>query len=136
MSLWNKTLDRSVVFSFDRHGFKRHARRFKDKIGQRDLSGKNLFVTGCNSGIGFAAVEALSARGAMVYMACRSTERGQTAIDLIKNRNPSARLQSSVICHISSVRSVAHKVDHPPGLVHNAEVWSTSADIRKKTSNT
>ncbi|MGC6417582.1 MAG: SDR family NAD(P)-dependent oxidoreductase [Bradymonadia bacterium] len=123
MSIWHRALDRSVVFSFDRHGFKRHARQFADNIEGRDLSAKNIMVTGCNSGIGFASVEALSAQGAMVYMACRSRERGQAAIDLIKTKNPRARLQLLEVdmADFRSISSVAQKVDRPlHGLVHNA----------------
>lgn len=38
-----------------------------------------IVITGANAGIGYAASEALAARGATVVMACRSLERGEAA---------------------------------------------------------
>ena len=45
-----------------------------------DLNGKIAIVTGANSGMGFATVEALSDMGATVLMLCRNEKRGKTAI--------------------------------------------------------
>ena len=139
MSIWHRALDRSVVFSFDRHGFKRHARQFADNIEGRDLSAKNIMVTGCNSGIGFASVEALSAQGAMVYMACRSRERGQAAIDLIKTKNPRARLQLLEVDMADfrvSARSHRKLTAHSTVWSITPAIWSTRADTQTKTSST
>lgn len=44
-----------------------------------DLDGKVVIITGANSGIGFAIAEALAKRNATVYLACRSTKKGQQA---------------------------------------------------------
>ncbi|OAQ32837.1 NAD(P)-binding protein [Linnemannia elongata AG-77] len=46
-----------------------------------DLSGKVAIVTGANSGLGYATTVALAAHGARVFLACRSQERAQEAID-------------------------------------------------------
>ena len=46
-----------------------------------DLNGKTAIVTGANSGMGFATVEALSDMGATVLMLCRNEKRGRDAID-------------------------------------------------------
>jgi WW domain-containing oxidoreductase len=43
------------------------------------LAGKNVLVTGCNSGIGFETVRVLSLRGARVLAAARSLEKAQQA---------------------------------------------------------
>ena len=43
----DRWLDRSVVFSYDRHGFQRHARHFQDGDAERDLTGRIALVTGC-----------------------------------------------------------------------------------------
>ena len=45
-----------------------------------NLDGKVAIVTGANSGMGMATVEALSDKGATVIMLCRSEERGKEAI--------------------------------------------------------
>ena len=42
-----------------------------------DLRGKIAVVTGANSGMGMATVEALGDKGATVIMLCRSEERGR-----------------------------------------------------------
>ncbi len=45
-----------------------------------NLNGKIAIVTGANSGMGLATVEALSDKGATVIMLCRSEERGREAV--------------------------------------------------------
>jgi NAD(P)-dependent dehydrogenase (short-subunit alcohol dehydrogenase family) len=45
-----------------------------------DLAGRTFLVTGGNTGIGYATVAALAARGARVHVACRSEEKGQRAV--------------------------------------------------------
>lgn len=50
-----------------------------------DLSGKNIIVTGGNSGIGFEAVKAFAKNGANVVLASRSIERGVKAKEEILN---------------------------------------------------
>ena len=44
-----------------------------------NLNGKNIIVTGGNSGLGFEAVKALSNKGAKVILACRNIEKGEQA---------------------------------------------------------
>jgi NAD(P)-dependent dehydrogenase (short-subunit alcohol dehydrogenase family) len=57
------------------------------------LSGKTVVVTGANSGIGFEAARVLAERGADLILACRSSERGQAAAELIRNTVPEAQLE-------------------------------------------
>jgi dehydrogenase/reductase SDR family member 12 len=52
----NQLLDLTIVFSFDRSGFRRHCREELPKV---DLSGQHGIVTGASSGIGLAAAKAL-----------------------------------------------------------------------------
>ncbi|KAI0265364.1 hypothetical protein BC834DRAFT_879075 [Gloeopeniophorella convolvens] len=56
-----------------------------------DLDGKVIIVTGANSGIGFETVQALAARGATVYLACRSEARAREAITAIEAAEPRPR---------------------------------------------
>ncbi|MCW3027312.1 MAG: oxidoreductase [Solirubrobacterales bacterium] len=44
-----------------------------------DLTGRNVIITGANSGIGRAAAHALAGAGAHVVLAVRTPEKGQTA---------------------------------------------------------
>ena len=45
-----------------------------------DLSGRTFLVTGGNTGIGLATAKGLAGRGGRVYIACRSTQKGQAAV--------------------------------------------------------
>ncbi|KAL1240144.1 Retinol dehydrogenase [Trichinella spiralis] len=49
--------------------------------GKEKCKGRIYVVTGANSGIGKEIVRELNYRGAVVYMACRSMEKGYSAID-------------------------------------------------------
>ncbi|MGB9963726.1 oxidoreductase [Halobacterium hubeiense] len=55
-------------------------------------AGRNVVVTGANSGIGFEAAKAFAAEGAHVVMACRSVERGEDAKAEIEADYPGASL--------------------------------------------
>lgn len=48
-----------------------------------DLEGRVALVTGANTGIGLVTARELARRGAKVFIACRSEERGRTAADAI-----------------------------------------------------
>jgi len=51
---------------------------------QGDLRGRVALVTGANTGIGRVAARELARRGADVFLACRSIERAQDALDEIR----------------------------------------------------
>ena len=90
-----------------------------------DLQDKIAIVTGANSGMGMATVEALSDKGATVIMLCRSEERGRKALaELMREKN---RKLDLMICDLgdfasirSFVRSVKAKYPHIDILVNNA----------------
>jgi len=79
MGLFDAALDATVLFSFDRNGFRRHARAFDAADLAIDLSGRTMLVTGANAGLGRATVKALAKLGATVVMACRDLKRGEGA---------------------------------------------------------
>src|SRR6266705_2773181 len=74
-----------------------------------DLQGRTFFVTGANSGIGRALVEALAARGGRVVLATRSEERTRPVLTGIQSRYPAARAQwvSLDASDLGSVRRAA-----------------------------
>lgn len=55
-----------------------------------DQSGKTFFVTGANSGIGFAAAHVFADKGGRVLLGCRSPEKGEDAMARIANTCPGA----------------------------------------------
>lgn len=59
---FDRLLDASIVWSFDRTGWERHRKRF-DNAPTRVLSGEEALVTGGGSGIGYAAAAGLIAQG-------------------------------------------------------------------------
>ena len=76
-----------------------------------DLQDKIAIVTGANSGMGMATVEALSDKGATVIMLCRSEERGMAALaELSKVQGRKLDLMLCDLGDFASIRSFACKV--------------------------
>ncbi|MEM6954920.1 MAG: SDR family NAD(P)-dependent oxidoreductase [Myxococcota bacterium] len=100
MGLGAAILDRSIVFSFDRSGYERHARGFSSI--EADLRGQNVLVTGANGGLGYATCEGLLPFGPTIHMLCRSLERGEKA---------RAELKAKVKALGSTAKLELHRVD-------------------------
>lgn len=95
---------------------------------EANLNGKTVVITGANSGIGYEAVKALSAKGAKVIMAVRSKEKGQAALNAILEDNDSAKveLMQLDLADLESVRAFANGIqsrfDRLDLLINNAGV--------------
>ena len=76
---------------------------------ERDLAGRTFVVTGANTGIGRATVEALAARGGRVILAARSEPAARAAIDSIRTGEPGADLDFVALdlADLASVRACA-----------------------------
>ena len=74
-----------------------------------DLSGRQIIVTGANSGIGYEAALAFAKRKADVVLACRNQDKAKTAADRIRDEAPTARLELIPLdlSDLSSVRTFA-----------------------------
>jgi NAD(P)-dependent dehydrogenase (short-subunit alcohol dehydrogenase family) len=72
-------------------------------------NGKNIIITGSNSGIGLEAATVLSRKGANVIMAVRSLDKGKEAIAQIKRIVPNAKidLMRLDLGDLDSIRSFA-----------------------------
>jgi NAD(P)-dependent dehydrogenase (short-subunit alcohol dehydrogenase family) len=127
-------LDPTIVLSFDRTGFARHARSFDPEDLARDLTDRRIVITGANSGIGFAAALALADLGAQLVLACRSEERGIAARDEIRARSGNARVsfERLDVASLADVRAFAERLggSRVDVLVHNAGVLP---DARSET---
>jgi dehydrogenase/reductase SDR family protein 13 len=92
-----------------------------------------FFVTGANSGIGRALVDALAARGGGVVLATRSEERTRPVLTAIRNRYPGVRAEwvRIDVSDLTSVRRAAQDflaAGHPIDvLVNNAGIAGTRA---------
>lgn len=58
-----------------------------------DLSGKNMLVTGCNSGIGYETMRVLALRGAHVIGTGRTLEKASTACDSVAGKTTPLSLE-------------------------------------------
>jgi retinol dehydrogenase 12 len=98
-----------------------------------DLQGRTFLVTGANSGIGRAMVEALAARGGRVVLAARSEERTRPVLDGIRAQHRSADVEflQVDVSDLASVRRAASTylaTGRPLDvLVNNAGVGGTHA---------
>ncbi|MCB9588772.1 MAG: SDR family NAD(P)-dependent oxidoreductase [Polyangiaceae bacterium] len=93
----NWLLDRSVVFNFDRTGFKRHARGFLASDLEVNLAGRTVLVTGANSGLGFEACRGLGELGAHVVLLCRNAARGRDACERLQQAVPSGSFELELL---------------------------------------
>ena len=94
------------------------------------LKGRNIVVTGANSGIGYRAAGVLAAKGAHVILACRNPERGEDAVHDIMHDFPHANIALALLdlASLASVHSFADELlarDMPLHvLINNAGVMT------------
>lgn len=132
MSFFDRALDASVVLSFDRTGFRRHARTFIAADLAVSLRGKVALVTGASSGLGLATSRQLAALGAKVWMLCRNEEKGARALAAVRAEVPGAdvhlgRLDVSLVADIA--RFAALFEDPIDVLVNNAGVLTDTRAV-------
>ena len=123
---YGRLLDASILFSFDRSGYHRHAAGFAPGDLDSDLAGRVCLVTGANSGIGLHASLALAERGATLWMLCRDPQRGRQAAREVRRRTGSRRVRLGLldVSDLGAVRDFARGLAAPrvDVLVHNAGV--------------
>lgn len=103
-----------------------------------DQTGKQVIVTGSNSGIGFEAARALAARGAAVVLACRSEAKAAQARARILAEHADAvvSVMALDLADLDQVRSFAARMgerfDHLDLLINNAGVMMPPASKTKQ----
>ena len=130
MSLWDTLLDRSIYFSFDASGFRRHARDFDPHALDVDLTGRTCLVTGASSGLGVEIARGLHSRGATVLLLCRDVAKGEA---VMRGLGPgSAAVHAVDLADMASVRRFADSYTGPVDvLVHNAGILPLEATVTK-----
>ena len=74
-------------------------------------AGRHIVITGANSGIGLEAAKQLASKGAKITLAVRNLDKGQAAVNEIKQFAPSARL-SLIELDLSDLNSVEQCIAH------------------------
>jgi NAD(P)-dependent dehydrogenase (short-subunit alcohol dehydrogenase family) len=76
-----------------------------------NLSGKNVIVTGANSGVGYEAARAFAEKGAHVVFACRSRERAEEAVNELHQQKPgiSAEIILLDLADLASIHDFAQQ---------------------------
>ena len=97
---------------------------------QAKLDGKTVIITGANTGIGLETAVDLAKRNARVILACRSVERGETAVVEVRKRsgNNNVVFVQLDLASLDSVRKFSTRVleDEPriDILINNAGVMA------------
>ncbi|MFE5571843.1 oxidoreductase [Amycolatopsis japonica] len=97
-----------------------------------DQTGRTVFVTGANSGLGLRMSEVLAGKGARVLLGCRSPERGAKALEQVRAAatGKAPGLVRLDLADLDSVREAVKKVEELTDgkldvLVNNAGVMAT-----------
>lgn len=93
-------------------------------------SGRSALVTGANSGLGLRSAEVLAAKGARVFLGCRTRERGERAAAAVTATGGRAETVQLDLANLDSVRAAANEVRRRTGdrlhlLLNNAGVMMT-----------
>jgi len=119
-----RLLDATILFSFDRSGFERHARAFRPEDLDVDLTGQRYAITGANSGIGFETARGLVQLGGTAVLLCRSVARGEAAAAVLRAEVPSANVEvvGLDVSELDEVDAAVEAIGGQPlhGLIHNA----------------
>ena len=140
MKFWDYLLDKSIVFSFDRTGFHRHAQKFPEVYQRADTSSLHAVVTGANSGIGFATAYQLSKLGVRVTIVGRNQQRTEDAEKRLHEMGcPNVRRLCCDLSVLNEIEALAEELSQVDILIHNAgdmvhELTFTAAGIEKITA--
>ena len=121
--------DETSLFQSNPALMKAHTNWTADDIP--DLTGRNVIVTGANSGVGFESAIEFARHGSRTVIACRSHTRGEKALDRVKREVPNANVELMMLDlgDLGSIErfvgefSQAHEQLH--SLINNAGIMAT-----------
>ena len=102
----------------------------------KDVTNKNIVITGANSGIGFESMMVLAKKGANVIMACRSLKRAQNAKEKVLKEYPNALIdiieydQSSFESIDNFINNLFKKYSKIDVLVCNAGIFHPEKGLK------
>lgn len=101
-----------------------------------DQTGKTFFITGANSGLGFESAKAFAGKGGRVLLGARDREKGEAAIDRIRQVHPDAdvRFVRIDLADLESIREAADVVAQEPRLdvlMNNAGIMMNPKSFTK-----
>ena len=73
----------------------------------QDLSGRNVLITGANTGIGRATASALAQQGAHLWLACRSKERTLPVLNELRSTDAKVEFIELDLADFDSVAQCA-----------------------------
>ena len=99
-----------------------------------DQTGKTVFITGANTGIGYDTARVLAERGAKILLGCRSEAKASGAIAKIKSIKSDADITwvPLDLASLSSVKQAAEQVNREPrldALINNAGVMMPPKEV-------
>jgi NAD(P)-dependent dehydrogenase (short-subunit alcohol dehydrogenase family) len=92
-----------------------------------DQTGKTIFITGANAGLGFEAAKVLAGKGARVLIGCRSQSKASQAVADILTAHPDADIDIVALdlASLESIKSAAAAVEQEAQLdvlINNAGI--------------
>ena len=99
-----------------------------------DQTGKTVFITGANTGIGYDTARVLAERGAKILLGCRSEAKANEAIEKIKSIKSDADLTwvPLDLASLSSIKEAADQVNQEQrldALINNAGVMMPPKEV-------
>lgn len=110
----------------------------EEAAGGCDLSGKTIVVTGGSAGLGVETVRVLAMHGARVVSVVRNREKGEAALEYIRNSVPDAKLALAILdlFDLISVREgaadIASRFPVIDMLINNAGVMAAPLERTKE----
>ena len=101
-----------------------------------DQTGKTVFITGANTGIGYDTARVLAERGAKVLLGCRSEARAAEAIGKIRSIKSDASvtwvpLDLASLASIKEAADLVNQEERLDALVNNAGVMMPPKEVTK-----
>ena len=128
--LVDRALDLTVVPGYSRLGYGMRHLNWEEAVGEYDLSGRTVLVTGGSSGIGEAACAGFATAGAHVYMLARDYDRAARAIGRIESRLPvTAGTVKLELCDLSDLSEVRRFAESFQARVAQLDLLVNSAGV-------